>query len=172
MTIRACFMACSGLAALLLALAPTPGLAATTNAGCGHANLNNPGHHYGLIKNGCLRPPTPPPTPLPIPQPTAIPTPHSSPAPILRPAQPIAQVRPSSSPVRAVMPADTAPAPLNLTSPPVVANPAVATAQASDHSVWTWIGLVGSALLLLLLIALATTTYLRRRLRAAATPAQ
>jgi hypothetical protein len=35
---------------------------------CGHANLNNPGHHYGLYKNGCIpTPPKPPPIRPPVP---------------------------------------------------------------------------------------------------------
>src|SRR5256885_8768503 len=60
-------MAGAGIVAFLLAIAPTSALAApSTQPACGHANLDNPGNHYGLIKNGCLlRSPTPPaPTPI------------------------------------------------------------------------------------------------------------
>src|SRR5258707_4434872 len=63
----ACRMAGAGIVAFLLALAPTSALAAhSPQPACGHANLDNPGNHYGLIKNGCLpRSPTPPaPTPI------------------------------------------------------------------------------------------------------------
>jgi hypothetical protein len=48
-------------------LAPLTALAAPS---CGHANLHNPGHHYGLYKNGCIPPPPahkPPPVKPPVP---------------------------------------------------------------------------------------------------------
>src|SRR2546428_11684406 len=68
---RACLLASSSIVVLPLVLAPAPVFAATSVPACGHANVNNPGHHYGLIKNGCL-PGTPPliaPTAAPKPAP-------------------------------------------------------------------------------------------------------
>lgn len=61
-------MAGAGIVAFLLAIAPISALAADSpQPACGHANLDNPGNHYGLIKNGCLlRSPTPAPAPTPI----------------------------------------------------------------------------------------------------------
>src|SRR6185312_13521719 len=56
----------------LLALAPAPVL-----AGCENANLNNPGHHYGLYKNGCLQLPVVTPTPAPpVTKPKPVKPPH------------------------------------------------------------------------------------------------
>lgn len=44
----------------------------TVLAGCGHANVNNPGHHYGLHKNGCLPAPTHAPAPVSNPPSTGV----------------------------------------------------------------------------------------------------
>jgi hypothetical protein len=172
-TIRSRWVACSSFAVLLVALAPGPVLAATSSPACSHANLNNPGHHYGLIKNGCLLQQSPPPAP--------VPTLHPAPAPIpkpvgvgvvIRPAQPIASTGPGQSTHTGVIPADATPTPLNLTRPPLVAGHATTNSRAEDHNVWAEIALLGSALLLLLLACLGVAAYLRRRPRIAAAPAQ
>jgi hypothetical protein len=112
----ACRLAGAGVVAFLLAAAPTSALAADPpHPACGHANLDNPGNHYGLIKNGCLPgSPTPPaPQPSPAAIPTAIPTPISTPA--SRPAvtqAPVAPVTagPSETPAAAAGPVYLIPA--------------------------------------------------------------
>lgn len=58
--VRACLLA-PAIAVCTFGLAPVPALAAPS---CGHANLHNPGHHYGLYKNGCIPPPAPKPPPV------------------------------------------------------------------------------------------------------------
>jgi hypothetical protein len=62
-----------------------------------------------------------------------------------------------------VVPADTTPTPLIVTSPPLASEPANASAPSDVRNPWVVVGLLGSALLLLLLIALAVSVYLRGR---------
>jgi len=171
--IRSRLLACSSFAILVVALAPAPVLAATSSPACSHANLNNPGHHYGLIKNGCLLQPSPPPAPVPTAHPA--PVPISNPVAggvVIKPAQPTASPRPRQAIQTGLLPADATPAPLNQTSPPLVAGHATTNFRGADHNVWAEIGLLGSALLLLLLACLGVATYLRRRQRMAAALSQ
>jgi hypothetical protein len=62
-----------------------------------------------------------------------------------------------------VVPADTTPTPLIVTSPPLASEPANASAPSDVRNPWVVVGLLASALLLLLLVALGVSVYLRRR---------
>jgi hypothetical protein len=74
--VRVCLLA-PAIAVCSFGLAPMPALAAPS---CGHANLHNPGHHYGLYKNGCIPlPPAPKPPPVKPPVPGHHPPPNSPP---------------------------------------------------------------------------------------------
>lgn len=170
--IRACLLACASLVVLAIALVPTPVLAATPSPACAHANLDNPGHHYGLIKNGCLGTPSPaPPAPHPAPAPTPNPVSSGVSGGVPATVHPVAPVIPRMSMPTEAVPPDTTPAPLIVTSPPQATEPANASVQSNDRKPWVVIGLLGSALLLLLLIALAVSGYLRRRQQGANAPA-
>lgn len=165
--IRACRLVCSSLAVLALSLAPAPVLAATP--ACGHANLANPGHHYGLIKNGCLN--TPPPSPLPAPRPVPAPTPNPVSGVVPPIVHAVVPVVPHFNTPTEVVPDDAAPAPLVLTTPPAASVLIKAGVPSTDSNPWVVIGLLASSLLLLLLIALAVSGYLRRRHQRANAPA-
>lgn len=176
MRIRGRVLAYSSFAVLVVALAPTSALAATPGPACGHANLNNPGNHYGLIKNGCLNQPPPPP-PTPTSQPPRL---HPSPVPTHEPvssgvtniAKPIAQGIPDTSAHSDVAPAGVTPAPLSVTAPPLLGAPATANVPSAYENRWGLFALLGSALLLLLLAALGAIAYLRRRQQGTGTPAR
>jgi len=172
--IRGRLLACSSVAILTVALGTPAVLASTLAPACGHANLNNPGNHYGLIKNGCVQQPPPPsPSPVPPPPPTAHPSPVPSPKPVSSGATNTAANGANgisdASEGRSMAP-DLAPAPLDLTGPPSRAVRANAHVTSSAPNWWDAIGLVGWALILLLLIALAAIVYLRRRQQGTATP--
>ena len=168
--IRACLLACSSLAVLVFALVPAPVLAATTNAGCAHANFDNQGHHYGLIKNGCLQTQSPPPpvlTPHPAPAPTTNPVSSGIPATV----HAVAPVTPGVNEPTELVPGDATPTPLTVNIPPLASQPANAIVPSNDRNPWVVVGLLASALLLLLLVALVVSSYLRRQQQRANAPA-
>lgn len=169
-TIRACLLACLSLGVLVCALVPAPVLAASPSPACGHANLDNPGHHYGLIKNGCLQTPSPPtPAPTPHPAPAPAPNPVSGGVPVT--VHPVARVIPHTGTISQVVPADATPAPLIVTNPPLPIQSANPNVSYNDRNSWVVIGLLGAGFLLLLLIAIAISGYLRRRQQTANAPA-
>jgi hypothetical protein len=139
----------------VLALAPAPAL-----AGCENANLNNPGHHYGLYKNGCL--PSPVVTPAPAPAPTPKPKPVKHP-----PSTHVVTTQLSTS----VKP-DQSSGLSTLTLPIGPGNPTPAMVPVAenltDSNLWLLTALLPALLVLWLLIAARTLTEgLRRRRRAA-----
>lgn len=140
----------------LLALAPAPVL-----AGCEKANLNNPGHHYGLYKNGChqLLVVTPTPAPAPAPKPNQ----HPHPTGVVTHLS--STVKPNqSSGLTAVTPQIE----IGQDNPPPLTVPAGQTLN--DTNLWLVTSLLPTLLVLWLLIAGRTLTEaLRRRRRAAAT---
>jgi len=140
----------------LLALAPAPAL-----AGCEKANLNNPGHHYGLYKNGCLQ--------LPVVIPTPAPAPAPKPKPVTHPPHnvPVASdLSSSSTPNHATGVTDTL-IQIGDGNPPPVIVPA--SANLNDANLWLITALLPTLLVLWLLIAGRTLTEaLRRRRRVTA----
>ena len=154
---RACLLASFGLVAFAFALAPTS-VAASSVPACGHANVNNPGHHYGLIKNGCLPGLAVKPSPAPAPKPPAAPV-----------ANPIPNI-PSSSqsstkPVHARSIA-VEPSPTSALQPAGALSPVAA--PAGDRNLWVVTGLLPIMLgLWLLLVAGASAKALRRHRPAA-----
>lgn len=181
MTFRVRLWVCSSVAMLAIALGTTSVLASTPLPACGHANLNNPGNHYGLLKNGCLHQPPPPPrapSPSPVPPPPPPPAAHPSPSASARPvssgvgatATPGTRAMWGTSQATPVAPAPVALGPLDLSgqSHGVSAKPRLTT---QEPNWWDAVGLPWWALLLLLLIALAATVALfaRRRRQGAAT---
>lgn len=180
MKVRARVLACLSLAFLALALAPAPALAATQGPECGHANLDNPGNHYGLIKNGCLvQPPPPQPPPTQAPPPSQPPTPAAHPPPASNPVSGgVTRTLHAGAPDASGANANSqpsidiaSPAPLDLTAPGSLGHAAATLPPTRNHS-WDSIWMLEWALLLLLLAALAVLAYLRRRQRAAATSAR
>jgi len=140
----------------LFALAPAPAL-----AGCENANLNNPGHHYGLYKNGCLQ--------LPVVIPTPAPAPAPKPKPVQHP--------PHNVPVTTTLSSTTHPNQATGVTNTLVqigdGNPPPVTVPAgenlNDTNLWLVTALVPTLLVLWLLIAGRTLTEaLRRRRKAAA----
>jgi hypothetical protein len=139
----------------LLALAPAPAL-----AGCEKANLNNPGHHYGLYKNGCLQLPVviPTPTPKPTPKPVNHP-PHSVPV--------ASDLSSTNNPNHATGVTNTL-IQISDGNPPPVTLPG--SENFDDTNLWLITALLPTLLVLWLLIAGRTLTEALRR-RRKATPA-
>ena len=160
MVARAYLLASSGLVAFAFALAPTSILAAGSVPACGHANVSNPGHHYGLIKNGCLpgRPVTPSPSSAPAPKPP--------PAPVAKTIPNVPSgAKSSGTPVQAIS-AAVKPSPTTALQPAGSLDPA--TAPADDRYLWLVTVLLPIMLgLWLLLVAGASAKALRRRRQAA-----
>ena len=155
---RACLLASFGLVAFAFALAPTS-VAASSVPACGHANVNNPGHHYGLIKNGCLPglPVKPSPSPAPAPKPPA--------APVANPIPNIPSGAKSTIPGQARSTA-VEPSPTSALQPAGALSPVAA--PAGDRNLWVVTGLLPIMLgLWLLLVAGASAKALRRHRPAA-----
>jgi hypothetical protein len=155
---RACFLASFGLVAFAFALAPTS-VAASSVPACGHANVNNPGHHYGLIKNGCLPglAVKPSPSPAPAPKPPA--------APVANPIPNIPSGAKSTIPGQARSIA-VEPSPTTALQPAGSLSPVAA--PAGDRNLWVVTGLLPIMLgLWLLLVAGASAKALRRHRPAA-----
>jgi len=141
----------------ILALAPAPAL-----AGCENANLNNPGHHYGLYKNGCLQLPVVIPTPSPTPSPTQAPKPVNHPPHNVPVAGDLSS---TNHPNQATGITNTL-VQIGDGNPPPVTVPA--SENLDDTSLWLITALLPTLLVLWLLIAARTLTEgLRRRRRAA-----
>ena len=155
MVLRKGLWALPPLVVCMFALAPAPAL-----AGCEKANLNNPGHHYGLYKNGCLQLPvvTPPPASAPAPPPKRAQHPHAIGANTL--------VSPTRQHHETGLTTLTPRIDFGQANPPVV--PVAQTL--TDTNLWLVTALLPTLLVLWMLIAGRTMTEaMRRRKRAAAT---
>src|SRR3989441_4102414 len=167
---RACRLASPGLVVLLLVLAPTPGFAATSVPACGHANVDNPGHHYGLIKNGCLsgtpRPPAPTPAPTLAPKPDA--------GVVGNAIQNLSSAKASGSDPTDLIPPAPAPPPITVVNPLAASDPKPVTAPSGDRNLWVVMALLPIILVILLLFAARTATrhYGSRRAAAATATAE
>jgi hypothetical protein len=155
---------------LFFTLAPTSALAASSVPACGHANVNNPGHHYGLIKNGCL--PTqsvpPPPVPVPTPGPTLKPPPAVV-------GDPVGNVPGATrSPGAAALAAPTiiTALPASASSPQLSLTTSPSSAPAAEDNIWLLMALlVIMVALWLLLVARFSARTLRLRTRQVPVPA-
>jgi len=139
----------------MLALAPAPAL-----AGCENANLNNPGHHYGLYKNGCL------PLPVVTPTPAPAPTPKPKPKPVKHVPGTHVVTTPLSTSVKPNQSDGLSTLTLPIINPPPTTVPVAE--NLNDSNLWLISALLPTLLVLWLLIAARTLTEgLRRRRRAA-----
>lgn len=153
-------------------LASLPATAAASVPACGHANTDNPGHHYGLIKNGCLPtsvPPSPAPVPTPVPAPVPTPVATHSPGQTV-PGQATVPARttpaagtPGNQFLPAIAPAITA-TPGPASHPQVIASTVPATEQSPDFILWLTLALlVAMVAIWLFLIGRATAQAVRKR---------
>ncbi len=156
---RACLLASPGLVAFVVALSPTPILAASSGPACGHANVSNPGHHYGLIKNGCM--PSRPVTP----SPSSAPASNPPPAGVGNTARQIISGAPlSSTPAHAIRASEPSPA-IAIKSVGAV-DPA--NAPSGDRNLWVVMALLPTMLALWVLLVVGASASALHRLRQAA----
>lgn len=133
------------LVALFFTLAPTSVLAAASTPACGHANMNNPGHHYGLIKNGCL--PTQSPIPAPVPVPTSHSTPKPPPVVVSDPPRTVPVGTPSAGLVAPAIPDIITVLPVSASDPQLSRSTSPSNSPAVDYNIW-----VVMALLLIMVV--------------------
>lgn len=167
---RASLLASPVLVVLFFTLASTPALAASSVPACGHANVNNPGHHYGLIKNGCLPTQSVPPPPVPVPTPG--PTLKSPPAVVGDPAGSVPGGIPN--PGAAALPAPTiiTALPASASNPQLSLATRPSSAPAVENNIWVVMALlVIMVVLWLLLLARFSARALRLRMGLAPVPA-
>ena len=140
-------------APLLIVVATAALIPASASAGCEKANLNNPGHHYGLYKNGCI--PTTPPVVTPT-VPHTTPSGHTSHPLVVHPATQ------HGKPVTSENLAPEIELPLGTIIQPV---------GEPEPDMWLWVvtALLPTLLVLWLLIAARTATYAVQRQRPVAT---
>jgi hypothetical protein len=138
-------LASSSLALLLFVVAPTAALASSTGPACGHANANNPGHHYGLIKNGCWPASAPKPVLSPVPAPKLPPT-------AVTPPGHVSVATPPASKPAAVVPAALTPSSTGAIAP-ALRSSKPGNVPAIDHNLWVVTALLPSLLVIWLLLA-------------------
>ncbi len=143
---RARLLASSSLALLFFAVAPTAALASSAGPACGHANANNPGHHYGLIKNGCW------PASAPKPVPSPVPTPKLPPSAITPPGHVAVAPSPASTPA-AVVPAAVTPSSTGAITPALRGAKQPGSVAAIDRNLWVVTALLPTLLVIWLLLA-------------------
>lgn len=168
MVARASLLASPVLVVLMVVLMPMSALAASSVPACGHANLNNPGHHYGLIKNGCVATPSGGPSPAPAPTPA----PKLPPVAVGNTARNAPAATSAGTAVAHAIPVVITPLRATAVNPELRASSRPANAPADDRDLWVVIALLPFMLVLwLLLLGIASANALQRRKRSMPVPA-